>query len=64
LKRDLDLEGRVDLSLLAGIPDLIVVTEPPMLMEELGKATKKLLSNAVDSLDEMRQRRASSFIRI
>ena len=46
----------MDLSLLAGIPDLIVVTEPPMLMEELGKATKKLLSNAVDSLDEMRQR--------
>src|SRR5258705_9293648 len=55
LKRDLGLEGRLDLSLLAGIPDLIVVAEPPMLVEELGKATKKLLSNAMDSLDAMRQ---------
>jgi uncharacterized protein (TIGR00255 family) len=54
LKHDLGLEGKVDLSLLAGIPDLIMVTEPPMPAEELGRAAKGLLRKAMDSLDEMR----------
>ncbi len=56
LKQELGLEGKVDLALLANIPDLIVVTEPPMLLEELGTVAKRLLKKAMDSLDEMRQR--------
>src|SRR6266446_6878636 len=56
LKQELGLEGKVDLALLANIPDLIVVTEPPMLLEELGTAANRLLEKAMDSLDEMRQR--------
>ncbi len=56
LKQELGLEGKVDLALLANIPDLIVVTEPPMLLEQLGTAANRLLKKAMDSLDEMRQR--------
>jgi uncharacterized protein (TIGR00255 family) len=55
LKRDLGLEGGVDLSLLAAVPDLIEVKETPMLAEELGKTAKRLLKKAMDSLDQMRR---------
>lgn len=56
LKQELGLEGKVDLTMLANIPDLIVAAESPMLLEELGTAAKRLLKKAMDSLDEMRQR--------
>lgn len=56
LKQELGLEGKVDLAMLADLPGLIMVTEPPVLLEELGTAAKKLLKKAMDSLDEMRKR--------
>jgi uncharacterized protein (TIGR00255 family) len=55
LKQDLGLEGKVDLAMLANFRDLIVVTEPPVLLEELGIVAKRLLKKAIESLDEMRQ---------
>ena len=55
LKRDLGLEGRVDLSLLAAIPDLIEVKEPLVPVEEIVRTAKTLLRKAMDSLEEMRR---------
>ena len=56
LKEDLALEGKVDLAMMANVRDLIVVTEPPLQIEEFSAAAKRLLKKAMESLDEMRQR--------
>jgi len=63
LKQDLGLEGKVDLAMLANIRDLIVVTEPPILPEELGATAKSLLKKALESVDEMRQREGRQLYR-
>jgi uncharacterized protein (TIGR00255 family) len=55
LKQDLGLEGKVDLAMLANIRDLIVVTEPPLRLDELGAAAKSLLKKALEAVDEMRR---------
>jgi len=56
LRRKFRLAGSVDLALLAGLRDLIVVTEQPVSDKALHMIVKRLASGAVTDLDRMRQR--------
>ena len=56
LRRELRLAGSIDLSLLAGLRDLVVVTEQPVNDKALQTLIKRLAAGAVADLDRMRRR--------
>ncbi len=56
LRRELRLAGSIDLSLLAGFRDLVVVTEQPVNDRALQTTIKRLAAGAVADLDRMRRR--------
>ena len=56
LRREFRLAGSIDLALLAGLRDLIVVTEQPVSDKTLHPLMKRLATGAVTDLDRMRQR--------
>jgi uncharacterized protein (TIGR00255 family) len=56
LRREFRLAGSIDLALLAGLRDLLVVTEEPVSDKALQKLVKRLVSGAVTDLARMRQR--------
>jgi uncharacterized protein (TIGR00255 family) len=56
LRKEFRLAGPVDLALLAGLRDLIVVTEQPVSDKALQAVIRRLAAGAVTDLDRMRQR--------
>ena len=56
LRREFHLAGSIDLALLAGLRDLLVVTEEPVSDKTLKALIKRLAAGAVTDLDRMRQR--------
>jgi len=56
LRREFHLAGSIDLAVLAGLRDLIVVTEEPVSDKALQTLIKRLATGAVTDLDRMRQR--------
>ena len=56
LRREFRLAGSIDLALLAGLRDLLVVTEEPVSDKTLQTLIKRLATGAVTDLDRMRQR--------
>lgn len=56
LRREFHLAGSIDLALLAGLRDLIVVTEQPVDDKALHTLIKRLVAGAVIDLNRMRQR--------
>lgn len=56
LRRKFRLAGSIDLALLAGLRDLIVVTEQPVSDKALHTLVKRLAAGAVTDLNRMRQR--------
>jgi len=56
LRREFHLAGSIDLAVLAGLRDLLVVTEEPVSDKALQTLIKRLAAGAVTDLDRMRQR--------
>lgn len=56
LRREFRLAGSIDLALLAGLRDLIIVTERPVSDKTLHRLIKRLASGAIIDLDRMRLR--------
>jgi uncharacterized protein (TIGR00255 family) len=56
LRREFRLAGSIDLGLLAGLRDLVVVTEQPVNDRALQTLIKRLAAGAVADLDRMRRR--------
>jgi uncharacterized protein (TIGR00255 family) len=56
LRREFHLAGSIDLALLAGLRDLLVITEEPVSDKALQTLIKRLAGGAVTDLDRMRQR--------
>jgi uncharacterized protein (TIGR00255 family) len=56
LRKEFRLSGSIDLALLAGLRDLIVVTEEPVSDRALHALVKRLVVGAVTDLDRMRRR--------
>jgi len=56
LRREFHLAGSIDLALLAGLRDLLVITEEPVSDKALQTLIKRLAAGAVTDLDRMRQR--------
>jgi uncharacterized protein (TIGR00255 family) len=56
LRREFHLAGSIDLALLAGLRDLLVVTEEPVSDKALQVLIKRLTAGAATDLDRMRQR--------
>lgn len=56
LRKEFRLAGSIDLALLAGLRDLIVVTEQPVSDKALQTLIKRLAAGAIADLDRMRRR--------
>lgn len=56
LRREFRLAGSIDLAMLAGLRDLLVVTEEPVSDKSLQTLITRLATGAVTDLDRMRQR--------
>lgn len=63
LRREFHLSGTIDLTLFAGLRDLIVVTEQPVSDKALQTLIKRLAAGAVTDLDRMRRREGNALAR-
>lgn len=56
LKTSLKLSGSIDVALLAGLRDVVTITDPPSGESKLGKVVQKLAAQALQDLAAMRKR--------
>jgi uncharacterized protein (TIGR00255 family) len=63
LQRDLHLGGTIDVTLLAGLRDLVSVVERPVEDRPLKRIVRRLVAGAVADLDAMRRREGEALAR-
>ncbi len=60
LQKDLRIGGTIDLALLSGFRDIMVITDQPSGDPRLSRLTKQLLGQALTDLDRMRRREGAA----
>jgi uncharacterized protein (TIGR00255 family) len=63
LQRTLKLQGSIDIALMAGVRDIIVLSDEPADEAKLGKVVEKLALQAVQDLAKMRQKEGTILAR-
>jgi uncharacterized protein (TIGR00255 family) len=60
LKKSLKLRGSIDLALIAGLRDVVSVSDQPLEDPKLGKLVVRLVAESLDDLTEMRSREGTA----
>lgn len=63
LQKELRLPGTIDVALLAGFRDIVMVSDQPVLDRTLHRTVKRLLAGALKDLDAMRRREGQALVR-
>ncbi len=63
LQKDLRIGGTIDLALLSGFRDIMVITDQPSGDPQLSRLAKRLLGQALADLDRMRRREGAALAR-